>query len=591
MKKAIKRLLCLITGVTLALSFTACQISGSSEKQPQLQHYFTPVVKVSKTGLATWTDLEGAEKFAYTINGGKEIITAEKQIQLELYDVIRVKCLGNGTTRQDSRWSASAQYVPVHSYAIDGSGSRTNTVNVYKPDGTIVLDTINGTKNNGDVMVAGEEYIVEFDITVGPYHNALLLSGVENTVISDLAWSNKNYSERDGEKADTSDKLYEVLYDTAYRIYPEYATLHRTQWGYASQYFKDENGVGMSTYGWYIKDAPATNDNGVYDTSSEGFWTIEPNWCSTLYGAHWLSTKKQTKQQTEAGYKFVRFKIKYKEVKSCGVGCVAGVEKYGLLNGKEGFNLYAVVHQNEKMLFFNSDAVPEHEARNSSFATNDLGKSASDVAVYDAQSGEKIFANGESGKTLEAGKKYILEFDVSGESNGSVCFTGIENALISNVTWSDKRYSDKNGESAITDKLKVLELDVASHHLEKDRPLFHRLWKTADGYTGNFKGECVVNANGEVDTSVSSNRSADNNRCLEFAQRIWLASVLTGKQAGKQYFRMTVEWRSFEITQVGHVIEDKNDANYGNLAGAFFDMFVYSPAGGRYLYLTAYAPQ
>lgn len=594
MKKAIKRLFCLIIAVALSISAFACSAGsngGNSGKEPELQHYFAPVVKVSKTGLATWTDLEGAEKFVYKINDGAEVETAEKQIQLELNDSIKVKCVGNGTTRQDSRWSDIAKYVPVHSYAIDGNGAMTNTVNVYKPDGTVVLDGINGTKPYGDVMTAGEEYIIEFDITVGPYHNALLLAGVENTVISDLTWSDKNYNERTGEKADISDKFYEVLYDTTYNLYPAYAAIHRTRWSYTGEYFKDEKGVGMSTYGWYMKDTPALNDNGVYDTSAEGFWTIEPNWCSTLYGAHFLSTKKHTKQQMEAGYKFVRFKIKYTQVHSNGVGVVAGLEQYDVLNGKEGFNLWALIHQHEKMLFFNSDLIPEHEARNSSFATNDLGESASDVTVYDATSGEAIFAGGESGKTLEAGKKYIVELDVSGELNGSVCFTGIQNALISNVTWSDKRYAERTGENAVADTLRVLELDQASHHLAADRPLFHRLWKTADGYTGNFKNDCILNGNGEIDTSSSANRSGDNNRCLEFALKIWLGSKLTSAQANKQYFRMTVEWRSFDTIQVGHPVEDKTSANYGNLAGAFFNMFVYSPAGGRYLYLTSFAPQ
>ena len=593
MKKAIKRLVCLIMAVTFSVSISACASGGNanSGKDPALQHYFAPVVKVSKSGLATWTDLEGAEKFIYKINDGAETETSEKQIQLALNDVIKVKCVGNGVTRADSRWSEPAKYVPAHSYAIDGNGAMTNTVNVYKPDGTVVMDSIKGTKPYGDVMTAGEEYIIEFDITVGPYHNALLLAGVENTVISDLTWSDKNFNERTGEKADTSDKFYEVLYNTAYDISYNLATIHRSTWSYSGEYFKDDNGVGLVTYGWYMKDTPVLNDNGVYNTSAEGFWTVEPNWCSTLYGAHFLSTKKQTKQQTEAGYKFVRFKIKYNEVHSNGVGCVAGGEQYDSLNGKEGFNLYAIVHQHEKMIFFNSDLVPEHEARNSSFATNDLGESANDVTVYDAASGEAIFADGKSGKTLEAGKKYIVELAVSGEQNGSVCFTGIQNALISNVTWSDKRYAERTGENAVADTLRVLELDQASHHLAADRPLFHRLWKTADGYTGNFKNDCILNGNGEIDTSVSANRSADNNRCLEFALKIWLGTKLTSAQANKQYFRMTVEWRSFDTIQVGHVVEDKTSANYGNLAGAFFNMFVYSPAGGRYLYLTSFAPQ
>lgn len=599
MRKIMMRFLAGIVAVLTVFGLVACSgggtvsssSDGGSSEEAALQRYFAPVVKVSKTGLATWTDLEGAEKFAYSINGGAETETTEKSVQLDLNDKIVVKCVGNGTTRRTSRWSEPVQYVPAHSYVIEQSGARGSTFNVYKTDGTVVLDTINHTKNNGDVMTAGEEYIFEFDITSGPYHNALLIAGVEDAVISDLTWTNRMYTERDGEKADTSDKFYEVLYNTSYRLYPDYATIHRSDWSYAGTYFPDENGVGMSTYGWNLKSTPAMNENGVYDTSKDGFWTVDPNWCSTIYGGHFLSTKKQTKERMDSGYKYVRFKIKYNSVRCYGAPCVDGVEEYGNTTlGKEEFNFYALVHQAEKYLFFNSDDVTERESRSDSYATDDNGKSASDVTLYDASTGEKIFANGSHGNVLAANKKYILEIDAEGTLNGSVALTGIENALLSNVTWSDKTYDERNGENAVSDTLRVLEMDTASHHLEAEHPLFHRLWKTSDGYTGNYTRNCRVNENGEIDTSDVSNRSTENNRCMEFARKIWLASAKTSKEAGRKYFRITVEWKSFDTILVGHVVEDKNDPNYGRLAGYGFNAFIYSPAGGRYLYLTAFSP-
>ena len=262
MKKMMMRILALLVAAMTVFGLASCgkTPSGSStsdgdgdKENTNLQRYFAPVVKVSKTGLATWTDLEGAEKFVYVINDGKETETTEKSVQLQLNDKIVVKCLGNGTTRRDSRWSESAQYVPAHSYVLERSGNADTTFNVYKPDGSIVLDTIGGTKQNGDIINVGEEYIFEFDITVGPYHNALLIAGVEDAVISDLTWSDRMYSEKDGETADTSDKFYEVLYETTYDLYPNYASLHRSTWSYTGAYFPDDNGVGMSTYGWYSK--------------------------------------------------------------------------------------------------------------------------------------------------------------------------------------------------------------------------------------------------------------------------------------------------------------------------------------------------
>ena len=287
----------------------------------------------------------------------------------------------------------------------------------------------------------------------------------------------------------------------------------------------------------------------------------------------------------ESGYKYVRFKIRYNSVHVHGASCVEGVEEYGTTLGREEFNFFALVHQQEKYLFFNSDNVTEREPRSDAYVTDDNGKAASDVTIYDAETGAKVIANGEHANYLVANKKYILEIDAEGSLNGSVALTGIENALLSGATWSDKTYENKNGESAVADTLRVLEMDVEGHHLESQRPLFHRLWKTSDGYTGNYRNECRVNSDGEIDTTDPSNRSSENNRCMEFARKIWLASAKTSKQAGRKYFRVTIEWRSFDKIAIGHVVEDKNDENYGKLAGVNFNAFVYSPAGGRYLYL------
>ena len=596
MKKVFVKLIAAVTAAVAVFSFASCTGgnnagNSSSSENEKLQRYFSPVVKVSKAGVASWTDLESAESFIYRINGGKEVTTKEKSVQLKLNDKIEVKCVGNGTTRRSSRWSEIKQYIAAHSYASDSLGTQMTTFNVYKPDGTVVLDGINGTKLNGDVITAGEEYIFEFDITVGPYHNALLLAGVDNSIISDLTWSDKTYGEKTGESSDVTDKFYEVNYNTVYNLYPDYATMHRIDWSYTDAYFKDENGVGMSTYGWTMKSTPAANTNGVYDTTADGFWTVEPNWCSTIYGAHWLSTKKTSKEQMNAGYKYVRFKIKYNKISPLSAGCVAPVEHYDSMGGQEQFNLFAIIHNNAHYVYFNSDLKPEYEVRTTSYATNDNGESATDVTVYEAETGNKVFGNGEQGSTLSANKKYILEFAVAGDGDGRVVMTGIENALISNVTWSDKTYENRSGETTVADTLCVLGLDSASHHLESEHPLFHRLWKSGNGYTGNYLANCMLNSDGEIDTSVGANRNTEFNRCLEFALKIWLASGKTPQETGKKYFRMTVEWRSFDIIEVGHPVEDKTSEKYGTLAGTYFNTFVYSPAGGRYLYLTAYAPQ
>lgn len=571
----------------LAFSMVACQSTGESsvEENTSIQRIFAPVVKVSKNGLATWTDLEGATEYVYRINGGKEIRTTEKSVQLELNDVIEVKCVGDNVTRRDSRWSEEAQYVPAHSFVGANRDQRANTCNIYKSDGTVVLDSIGGTKPNGDVLQEGEEYVFEFDITVGAYHNGLLLAGVDNSVISDLVWSNTTYDKRDGESADKSDLFYEVLYHPAYDIYPSYATLHRSDWSYTGEYW------GMNTYGWYLNSTPAANTNGVYDTRAEGFWTVEPNWCSTLYGAHFLGTGKSSAGQMEAGYKYVRFKIKYDQFSLLSTGSVAGGEQYDTLNDTQRFNMFALVHQCINYVYFDSNQLVESSPRDYAKVTDDNGEAATGVNIYDAESGELLLGAmtdaSATGSVLQTNKKYILEFDVSGSKNGAVIFTGMEDALISNATWSDKTYADRAGESAVADKIRVLGLDHANHHLASEEPLFHRIWKSADGYTGNYLRDCITNENGEVDTAYASNKSDGYMRCMTFALKSWFASGKTTKEAGKQYFRMTVEYRNFTTVTVGGVVTDKENPNYGTLAATYFNTFVYSPAGGRYLYLTA----
>lgn len=88
MRKIMMRFLAGIVAVLTVFGLVACSgggtvsssSDGGSSEEAALQRYFAPVVKVSKTGLATWTDLEGAEKFAYSINGGAETETTEKSV-------------------------------------------------------------------------------------------------------------------------------------------------------------------------------------------------------------------------------------------------------------------------------------------------------------------------------------------------------------------------------------------------------------------------------------------------------------------------------------------------------------------------------
>jgi len=370
-----KKLLCILLALFMLCGVTACGNNRSPVEDESLRRIFSPVIKVSKSGVATWTDLEGAEKFVYKINGGKEVTTTERSVQLNLNDVIEVKCLGDNVKTRSSRWSRG-QYIPRRSFVYNNGGTAGNAVNIYKPDGTIVLDTIGGTKEYGDVLLEGEDYVFEFDITSGPYHNALLLAGVENSVISDLTWSDTAYNlSSDSSKEDKSDKFYEVNHDSVYQMYgtPGYPGLHRYHW--------DGGYWGMTTYGWKTKSSPIINDEGIYDFTDDSIWTVEPNWCSCMYGAHFISSGKNTSVQMDAGYKFVRFNISFYRFNTLSTGEVDGVEDYGKLLGRENFNFFSLIHQNVSYLFFDSDKVREYEERNNSYVVDDNGEAATGVNI------------------------------------------------------------------------------------------------------------------------------------------------------------------------------------------------------------------
>ncbi len=557
---------------------------------PDIQRYFTPVVKVSKSGLATWTNLEGATKFRYTINDGEPIETTTPSVQLQLNDVIKVQCVGDNIYRRDSRWTDYSRYIPAHSYLIDSNSQPTYTMNVYKEDGTVVLDTLSNTKAEGDIIQSGETYIFEMTITMGAYHTRLLMSGLENAVISDLTWSDKNYNNRTGEKTDKTDTLHEVKYDPYYNQFPYYGSMHRLH-DFAT------TGEG-SVYDWYIVSTPAANNGGVYDTRANGFWTQEPNWCSEFYGRHWLSTNKKTDAQMEAGYKYVRFKITYDKINTISTGNIAGGDSYYNLMGKEDFNFYAQVHCTKIFLFFNSDKAPDNQPKQTLRSISDQGLNSDMVNIYDAETGNVLLGNmadpTATGEILTTGKKYVFEFKATGDIDSPVFFTGVDYATITDVTWSNKLYSEKDGESAVTDGLRFVDCDF-NHYLAKDTPMFHRIWKSGNAYTARFGTDLTAGSAGyNMNLYKVTYDDGNYHTCLTFGASdisTWFASKKTASETGKQYFRMTIEFNAFNVTDVGGPVTDTSSEQYGSLAATHFNMFVFNSYGGVYLDLASIVPK
>jgi len=77
---------------------------------PEASKLNTPSVTVSKSGLASWAAIPNAVGYAYKINGGTEVSTAETTLQLANGQSITVKAVGDGVNYTDSDYSAARTY-------------------------------------------------------------------------------------------------------------------------------------------------------------------------------------------------------------------------------------------------------------------------------------------------------------------------------------------------------------------------------------------------------------------------------------------------------------------------------------------------
>lgn len=74
----------------------------------------TPAVTVSEKGIASWTAVEGASKYAYIIDSGEPIITSENSVTLKDGRSISVKAIGGGDFL-DSDYSDVQTFICTHS--------------------------------------------------------------------------------------------------------------------------------------------------------------------------------------------------------------------------------------------------------------------------------------------------------------------------------------------------------------------------------------------------------------------------------------------------------------------------------------------
>ena len=134
MRKIIAVFLILLT-ITLSFTLIACGNQSEEVIIPPLGEYNpnydlpsevrpeptlilnTPVVKVNKSGVASWDEVENAIKYIYVINDGEEIETSSLSITLNANDTIKVKAVADGIGYADSNFSTEVKYeVHFHSY-------------------------------------------------------------------------------------------------------------------------------------------------------------------------------------------------------------------------------------------------------------------------------------------------------------------------------------------------------------------------------------------------------------------------------------------------------------------------------------------
>lgn len=85
-------------------------IGATEPEVNKLTKLSTPSVSISEDGIASWSAVDNATKYAYSINNATAIETSEMSVQLTNGQKIRVKAIGDKVNYSDSDYSASLTY-------------------------------------------------------------------------------------------------------------------------------------------------------------------------------------------------------------------------------------------------------------------------------------------------------------------------------------------------------------------------------------------------------------------------------------------------------------------------------------------------
>ncbi len=150
----------------------------------------------------------------------------------------------------------------TQSYAVNEVGEESTGVNIYDAEtGELVLDSMTAA-GKGEVLALDKDYVFEFKVN-GDTNTPLLFTGIGNSVVKNVMWSDKLYSEGTDEEA-IADSLYSVNFMDGNSA--QQALYHRLMWDATNNKYTYKagaqipDGARLSDYsGDYGNECPSFN--------------------------------------------------------------------------------------------------------------------------------------------------------------------------------------------------------------------------------------------------------------------------------------------------------------------------------------------
>ncbi len=110
MKKSIKFLSLLLVVVMAVAVLTACANKYKNKDTTPVK-LATPVVTIADDGTASWKAIDGATKYAYSLNDATPVEITATSVKLDAGDTIKVRAIGDDKKFATGDFSASAKYL------------------------------------------------------------------------------------------------------------------------------------------------------------------------------------------------------------------------------------------------------------------------------------------------------------------------------------------------------------------------------------------------------------------------------------------------------------------------------------------------